>query len=1278
MPKTGKPAPFCPASKPRVASRRGGLVLPLLLACAVLTSAGRAAPSWEESLAKRRLWWSLQPLRETPVPDAPAGAAGKSGASAAEWSAHPVDRFLAAGMEARGLRPVEDAGAEVVARRLHFLLTGLPPSVEALESFSSPYKADPAAAVAARGAELMATRAFGERWARHWMDLVRFAETHGSEGDPAIPSAWRYRDYLIRAFNADVPVHRLIREHVAGDLLPDPRWNVEEGFNESILGTAHFRLVEHGFQPVDSLDEQVKTVDSQIDVLTKAFQGLTVSCARCHDHKFDAVSQRDYYALFGVLAGARPGQVTIDAPDVLTKHDARLTELKTGLRRTLAAAWSAAAEAVPGRLLAQESRVAELAQAVAGEAEFRSVVESLEKAARERALAARRLESEKEGAVAGDGGGAATSSGVFSAEAGALPVPWARWTFSSDAADSRGKLSGSLEGGAEIKGGRLVLNGSTAFVRTGPLPETLVAKTFEAWVILKDPDQSGGGVLTVEKDHGAAFDSLVYAEKQPRQWMAGSESWVRTRPVPEARESGAADHAVHVACVYDGQGKIQLYREGVACGMPYQSSGPVTWPAGAAQVLLGRRHTGGNKAFLSGEIEEARLYNRALSAREIESSWKAGPEALTEAEMLTAMPPAEHQQLEKARADHAGAVARLNGLRDSDPLASAWDKALEEAAKDASSPLHVWSLQRAGLPGKAPETPPLAPAAPLAADGVKWLPPVDAAEWRAFGTHVSMAKEGGFFIPPDPEPRVLTGLEPAGRVSHGISTRHNGVLLSPEFILGPHLHVKAWGGGNARVRVMVDHYPIGSNGTWPQAALTEGAAKWLSFDTTYRKGSRAYLEFATDGDSTMASANTGAARSWFGVAAAVVSESPVPPAEPAAGVSAVILTAAAAPDRGVLAAAIGAELRRCAEAFGADALTEGDRMFLDFFVRLGLLPSALPDKTAQAEYRALEAQLPTPRRAPGVFESGAFDAPLFVRGDHHKPAGTVPRGYLEVLGGIRPAQGAGGRLELAEALASDANPLTSRVMVNRVWLQVFGRGLVPTPDDFGKMGEAPTHPELLDHLAARFVRDGWSVKKMLSWLISARAFRLSSTPDAAAAERDAANDFLSHFRVRRLEAEAIRDSLLTWSGQLESGRGGPGADAAAEPEQQTRRSVELTIRRTALPAFLGVFDMPVPFSTLGRRNVTTVPAQSLAMMNDPFVIHCARQAASREWREHPQARPEERAARLFRGILGRTPTPAEVEECLAYGRGSGSLEEEAAWADLVQALFNAKEFIYLL
>ena len=141
------------------------------------------------------------------------------------------------------------------------------------------------------------------------------------------------------AFNQDVPYNQLIREHLAGDLLPTPRINRDEHINESMLGTAHLRMVEYGYVPVDALDDQFKVVDNQIDVISKAFQGLTVSCARCHDHKFDPITQNDFYSLYGVLASSRPGQVVIDTPEHINVNRDELTRLHSQLRGELGRLW---------------------------------------------------------------------------------------------------------------------------------------------------------------------------------------------------------------------------------------------------------------------------------------------------------------------------------------------------------------------------------------------------------------------------------------------------------------------------------------------------------------------------------------------------------------------------------------------------------------------------------------------------------------------------------------------------------------------------------------------------------------------------------------------------------------------------------------------------------------------------------------------------------------------------------------------------------------------------
>jgi hypothetical protein len=308
----------------------------------VSPAAATDSSGFAATIQARKEWWSFRPVRMPAIPSVTNTA----------WSEHPVDRFLLAKMEERGLQPAPDAGRESLLRRVTFALTGLPPTVEEIEDFLRDGSPN---AYEKRVDRLLASSRFGERWARHWMDMVRYCESHGSQGDPELPMAWRYRDYLIRAFNADVPYDQLVREHIAGDLLENPRINRAEGLNESKIGPAHLRMVEFGYIPVDALDDQVKVVDNQIDVFSKTFLGLTVSCARCHDHKFDPISQKDFYALYGVFASSRPGQVVVDDPSRLEVHRERLTELKKEIRIGLADAWSAAVDGVKTGMLEQAS-----------------------------------------------------------------------------------------------------------------------------------------------------------------------------------------------------------------------------------------------------------------------------------------------------------------------------------------------------------------------------------------------------------------------------------------------------------------------------------------------------------------------------------------------------------------------------------------------------------------------------------------------------------------------------------------------------------------------------------------------------------------------------------------------------------------------------------------------------------------------------------------------------------------------------------------------------------
>jgi hypothetical protein len=823
----------------------------------------RARPTdvpWEIIRENRARWWSFQPVKKPPVPHV----------QDPEWSNHPVDLFILASLEKRHLQPAAPADKRILIRRLYFALTGLPPTPGDVNAFLQDHSPDAYLKIVDH---LLASPRFGERWARHWMDLVRFAETHGSEGDPDIPEAWRYRDYLIRAFNADIPMDRLIAEHIAGDLLPDPRWNVSEEINESTIGIANLRLVEYGFQPVDTLDDQVKVVENQIDVLSKAFQGLTVACARCHDHKFDPVSQRDFYALYGILAGVRPSQLTIDAPGRLRAHRDELEQLKQTIKSQLAELWRTAADEFPLRLIdslpahAQPGEHAQDDRLQARIAQLEGRLNAMERTAIQRAIRRRPPPATEP----------------------SLPIPLALWSFEGTARDLLGELHGELLGGAQIKNGRLQLNGQ-AHVRTSPLTQTIHEKTFEVWLTLADRQQRGGAAITLETSDGNIFDALVFGEKEAGQWMAGSDAFNRTRSVNGPLETAGPSELIHIAIVYDSNHRISIYRNGLPYGAPYIPRGGHgslrTYPAGSARLLFGLRHTSGAHGFLAGEIEEARLYDRALTPSEIAASFESGFSAATPGDLTRAFSPEE--QFEKNQL-----LSQLPGLRSE--FESRFPNyaakltarrqllaALAEAAEDSSHPLHPWTQ----LPDVFPETPPqphssftsrqwreeIAARAESNSKKFQTAPNISAPDLDTWFKHGINPPEhhripGEFFIEPDGD-LVVTGLFPAGISSHRLSQKHNGVLTSPLFkIETDFISARAWGGQEARFRLIVDNYPLGSGGIFPQATLRHDAPAWIQLNTAYRKGSTAYLEFAPADEVTARDRRPPGAdgRSFFGV-----------------------------------------------------------------------------------------------------------------------------------------------------------------------------------------------------------------------------------------------------------------------------------------------------------------------------------------------------------------------------------------------------------------------------
>jgi hypothetical protein len=329
--------------------------------------------------------------------------------------------------------------------------------------------------------------------------------------------------------------------------------------------------------------------------------------------------------------------------------------------------------------------------------------------------------------------------------------------------------------------------------------------------------------------------------------------------------------------------------------------------------------------------------------------------------------------------------------------------------------------------------------------------------------------------------------------------------------------------------------------------------------------------------------------------------------------------------------------------------------------------------------------------AMGVTEGNLRDCAIRLKGEPSQTGDTPRRGDLQLPG--LPKFGAigekeSGRAELAQWITSPDNPLTARVAVNRIWLHLFGRGLVPTVDDFGMTGEKPTHPGLLDHLALRFVEGGWSVKKLIRAIMLSRTYRDSSATDPARLQADGANNLYWRMSPKRLEMEAIRDSMLQVGGQLSfdrpdgiqvAGNGGKGKVAPTRSlldETASFRTVYLPVLRDLQPEIYKILDFPEPTQIKGQREVTTVPAQALFFLNSRFATEVARRAGERLLDDASLRTDDARVSRAYLTILGREPAAEELQDARTF-LSSFNDTPAARWSSLCQALMAGTEFRYV-
>ncbi|MEQ8209321.1 MAG: PSD1 and planctomycete cytochrome C domain-containing protein [Lacipirellulaceae bacterium] len=858
----------------------------------------------EFDLQKRRSeHWCWQPVRKPSGPEV----------EQQDWPRKEIDQFILSRLESEGLTPAVDAKRSALLRRLYFDLIGLPPTPEQAEKFLNDRSPQ---AVERLVDELLASPHFGERWGRHWLDLVRYAESRGHEFDHDAPNAFQYRDYIIRALNADVPYDQLVHEHIAGDLLGEPRLHPEKGFNESILGTGFWFLGEWVHSPVDIRKDETDRFDNMIDVMSKTFLGVTVSCARCHDHKFDAISSEDYYALSGFLQSSDYRQVRFESHEQNGKVAAKLEELD----------------------------------------------------ARYKSLIAKKL----------------ASAGL-----------------------------------------------------TLPVAEPL----------------SGEAVETVVVD----YSNLASEEYRQDDYIFGKQP----------------------------------------------------------------RRLG--DAYLA-DLEDRPAIQFAMSDAAVSDSF--------------------------------------------------WNGLVSHSGKALSH------LGRLVLPQSG----------------------------RTLRTPTFRLTDG----------QITCRVKGSGHVFACVD--------SHRMINGP-LHGETI------------------------KKISKGS-RWVDLDLSRYVGHRLHLEFTPEKDSTLEvmlviQGATQAVRQQLNAREEIIRRL----------------------------------MKRYSEAARQHLAKEAEEIAHIWAAERAKLQSQVMQRSHLAMTMA---------------DGTGEDDHLLIRGNSSKPGNLVPRRFLTAISGGQPLSiGTGsGRLELAKQITDPENPLTTRVIANRVWHYLMGRGIVPTTDDFGVLGQKPTHPELLDHLATKFVEQDQSIKQLIRYIVLSRTYQMSShiQPDAVAA--DPKNLTWHHRPPKRLEGEVIRDALLAISGRLDTKQfgepvpvhltsfmGGRGRPKKSGPRDGAgRRSIYLAVRRNFLSPTMLAFDTPAPFSTMGRRNVSNVPAQALILMNNPLVVELSGQWAKRALRTHPTL--EGRIDGMYQAAFARLPTEREQQIAREYLQSQAvehdaNLDSQEIWADFAHALVNTKEFIFL-
>lgn len=953
--------------------------------------------------------WSFQPVKRAVVPA----------------QSNPIDYFIDRTLRENNLKPSPKADRITLLRRASLDLTGLPPSPEAVKSFvDDPRKTNIAFAEAVNG--LLASPRYGERWAQHWLDVVRYADTHGFEVNTPRPHAWPYRDYVIEAFNKDTPFDQFIREQIAGDQIGQ---DAATGF----LMTAARLLPGQIGKDAESMRLARQDELGEIVINTsEAFLGLSVGCARCHDHKFDDISAKDYYSMQAFFAGVSYGDRPIRPANAGALH-----KEKEQL----------------------QSRVREIDRALAG----------------------------------------------F--------VPLAR-------------------SGVE----RSSVNASLNVERFAPVKARKVRFTIKKTNLYEPCIDE----LEIFDTNG---QNIALASLGVKRSASGSK--------------------------VSGKHKLEFINDG---------------QLGNSRSWMCRKQTG----WVMLEFPAVHTIDRLVWSRDREGKFT--------------------------------------------------DRLALEYVIEVADDLGVWKVV------------------------------ADSTDRR------SLIKIVNGIVRPGPERQGTTGFKNAydGDVGTMTFTTNPGTTTAPQrsllaFEKGvhnlSHIRINDIAGNDKNGRLQQITVRVTTDTDADLAARTYSDVKNLSIEmfsgdanplpkVKIKGNTIEHLDTAHDG--------------FYSIVF-----------DPVPGATGIELEWK---NEGNFKHWTLREIEACS---GAPNKTQKRKSIA------ALEPKQLAkSKALLVEKKKIESRLTEISKSRLVF-GGKFGKPetvhLLKRGDAEQPQEEVTPTVLSALGELslaKDAPEADRRLALANWIANAKNPLTARVAVNRIWQFHFGAGLVLTSSDFGRNGAKPSHPELLDWLAHEFVRSGWSVKHMHKLIMLSDTYQQSSRMNEAGQKADADSRLLWRFPSRRLEAEAIRDSILLVSGNLNLEAGGPGFSffksrggltgfppVTEFTQREFRRMIyQHKIRMEPVPIF-GVFDAPDAGQTMPRRKQSTTAIQALNLFNSPFVNDQAAAFANRVVKETGND-SRQQVTRAFQLAFGRQPNPVETKAAVATAETHGL-------PTLCRVLFNSNEFLFI-